>query len=431
MSEINSLPFGGAINIKEILLVNFNGVEMSLLNIFSEMQIYEDIFSHSLSGSMAITDVNNIIKNFPIIGEELLYLTYVTRGFPDDATVKQTFYVYKLEKLVQDNPHKVDFVIHFMATEAFIDLNQVVSKAFKGTADTIIKQLLLADGLKTEKTMEVESSINPLKFVSNFWSPFKCINYASSRAMSVDSMHASNFVFYETNKKYKFISVNSMFKKGNTKGIKYLRNSDTLRDGGKNTQRDLQAETEKILEFKIDETFDVIKRLMNGALSQTVYDHNLITKTIKKRTYNYVNQFDNTGHLGPFKMMSKKYKLSDNAMISSVTSYPLVHNTIKEDNYGQIMTTKVPLMEQLEMRKITLVVNGRTDLEVGDVITIDISGAEKINENDKNKPLIDYFNGNYLVTAITHRITADLHRMVMQVVKESAEHEFVTGIGEL
>lgn len=430
LDNTNTLPFGGAVNISKIEIVNFEGVTVSLSGIFSEIQIYEDMFSHSLSGAIAITDVNNMIKNFPIIGEELLNIQYNTRGFPVEAEVTQTFYVYKLVKVEQENPHKMEYVLHFMTTEAFVDLNRPISKAFKGTADTIIQQLLNIDGLRTEKKSELESSINAMKFVSNFWTPFKCINYAASRAMSSDSFHASNFVFFETNKKYKFSSIQKIFTRGNTKRIKYVRDSDTLRDGNKNTKRDVLAETEKILEFKIDEGFDIIKRLMNGAMSQTLYEHNILTKTLKKRTYNYKRQFGATKHLGKHPLLSKKYTLPDNTMTSSVTTYPLVHGIIKEDNYGQIMSTKVPLMEQLEMRKLTMVVNGRTDLEVGDVIEVNITGGEEIDEKDINRPLLDYFSGNYLVTAITHRITPNMHKMVLQIVKDSVEHQFTTWIGE-
>jgi hypothetical protein len=421
----DAISIGGDVELNSLEIFNHNNRSADIKLIFTEIELYEDIYSHSLSGSITIIDTHDLINKFPIIGEERIRVSFKTPGFPDAAEITHLFYVYKLTNIIVPNLHKQVYTLHFTTQETMTDLNKKVSKAFQGTPDKIIQRLLGADGVSTSKRTDLEVSSNNIKFVSPFWTPFKCINYAMSRAQSVDGFKASNFIFFETNKQYKFKSINSLFDKQNVPKVLYYYSNDPARVSHlKGSSRNVLAEMSKIYEMSIDEKFDMINRIDSGYYSHQMWDHNLLLKMVNKRQYDYKTDFSKTNHLEPHPVSSNNFEFSKNTLLSSVTTYPQSHDGILEDNYGKILTNKIPLMNQLEGYKLNITVNGRTDLEVGDVIHLDIGGIEILNEDDKSKLLDNTYNGRYIVLSIMHRVTIKKHQMILSVARESVKESY-------
>ena len=51
---------------------------------WNELNFYEDIYSPVLSGDITITDTTGIVESFPIIGEEVLEVTFSNVGTVQD-----------------------------------------------------------------------------------------------------------------------------------------------------------------------------------------------------------------------------------------------------------------------------------------------------------------------------------------------------------
>jgi len=60
------IQFAGDYNIKEIKLFTSSGNVIDLSAVVMAINIYEDIFSPSITGSIAVVDTNAIITNAPI-----------------------------------------------------------------------------------------------------------------------------------------------------------------------------------------------------------------------------------------------------------------------------------------------------------------------------------------------------------------------------
>lgn len=421
MTDTNTIATGGDVNLISVKLYNNKGAFIDIAGIFTEIELYEDIYSHALSGSITIVDTSNLIETFPIIGEETLEVVYNTPGFLDKHKVDQKFHVYKLANIMNPTPHKQIYTLYFITPESIIDLNKKVSKAFMGTSDKIIERLLKADGLNTSKKYELESAVNNIKFVSPFWTPFKCITYAASRGQTADQFKSSAFLFFETNKGYRLKSSNTLL--SNKARCKYIYSNDPARQGSQYTDRSVASEMSKIYTLTMDSKFNIMERLSNGVYQHTMWNHNILLKTLTKSYYDYKSDFSKTSHLDAHLPISKGYAYGTN-VVSNVTTYPQIHANINEDNYHKIMTNKVPLMNQLEMLKFDITVHGRTDVEVGDVLDLSIAGMEVLNADDKNKVLDNRYNGKYLATSILHRITPQKHQMVIQVIKESIKESY-------
>lgn len=421
--DVNSMRVGGDVEITEISLINFRNQTLNIKSLFTTIHIYEDIFSNSLSGSIQIIDTVDLINSLPIIGEELLFINYNTAGYPAEMAVRQTFKVYSLTNQLIIGPHKQSYTLNFSTIDAESDLNIKLSKAYTGTPTTIISKILKQE-LQTDKSIDLDESSNAIKFVSPFWSPFKCINYATKNAGTPNKDKLGNYLFYESTGGYKFVSLSTLLSAPSAGNFIY--SNDPARDLG---QRDVGAEMTKIYEMRIDERFNTIDRLMKGAFSHTVIDHNLITKSIDKRYYHYSNDFSKNPHLEAHPVDSPEYQYNKDTLASSTTSVPFAQQQIKQDNLGKTLTSRFPTLNQLDLFKMDITVHGRTDLEVGDVVTITVGGIEKLTKEDKIGTE-DYYNGRYLVTSIMHSISSlNKHVMVMQVSKESIAREYV-GWGE-
>ena len=74
------IQFAGDYNIKEIKLFTSSGNVIDLSEAVITMNIYEDIFSPSITGTLGIVDTNAIIMNAPITGQDYLSFKITTPG---------------------------------------------------------------------------------------------------------------------------------------------------------------------------------------------------------------------------------------------------------------------------------------------------------------------------------------------------------------
>ena len=106
--------FAGDFNISRMILTSVNSdiseddnaanfIDLTTSN-WNELNFYEDIYSPVLSGDITITDTTGIVESFPIIGEEVLEVTFsnvgtVPRPLPDPAAAPTDLPVQEQEKI--------------------------------------------------------------------------------------------------------------------------------------------------------------------------------------------------------------------------------------------------------------------------------------------------------------------------------------------
>ena len=81
----NSLQYAGEFILERCELISSSGVAADISKVVVEINIFEDIFSNSLTGSIIITDTNNLADNMPIIGQEYISLKVVTPSLRGEA----------------------------------------------------------------------------------------------------------------------------------------------------------------------------------------------------------------------------------------------------------------------------------------------------------------------------------------------------------
>ena len=229
-----NLTFAGEVVINKMEIVSINtSFVVDLQNMFLGINIYEDIFSPFINGTLVVQDANALINRLPIVGEEFLDLDIVTPGFPDEDkkhSIHGRFYVYKISDRQYANDRLVSYILHFVSVEALLDMNIKLSKGFNSAkisdiASEILKQYSYFQNDSKELTDEqlerfnIEETSNGHAYVSNFWSPVKNLNYLAEHAISMPANNngkmtegSPTFLFFENRNGLNFISLEALFR---------------------------------------------------------------------------------------------------------------------------------------------------------------------------------------------------------------------------
>ena len=230
--------------------VNFLDLTTS---VWHEINFYEDIYSPVVSGDITLTDTVGLIESFPIIGEEILEVSFSTAGAalpptqgpattstpPVSEAPKQIlnrFRVYKVDPPVQVTDNSRTIKLYFVTDSQFTNLLSKVRKIYptkqntQNTNQSITdKPYTLADmardifydffiGKKkplrqpaTKKPFLVEPTRFPAEIVIPSWNPFKAISFLASKAVSANpETKGANFVFYQTLQGFRFVSIETL-----------------------------------------------------------------------------------------------------------------------------------------------------------------------------------------------------------------------------
>lgn len=421
------LQAGGLTHLKTLDLVYNGGTErLDLKNLTVEIDVYEDIFSNVMTGTVTLVEAFNLIYLVPIIGEEWIDLEFKTPEFPDDKKIKHRFYVYKITSRIVGSDMKSMYVLNLISYDAINDLNQKISKPYNGNFSETVKKVFSGyiekDSNRYQKPIEVENSSNKLKFVSNFWSPYKIINYCAS--LAENQKGTPNYIFFESNKKYRFVSLETLLTQ--EPKYQYFYDSATRRvDSAKEGQsvRDVVRDVQTIRNLYVNHSFDYIKQNMSGMYSTSTLEVDLVRKEIKKHKWVYSTDFDSSKHLSPFKVSTDFVPYDQrNGLLNVSTIYPRTHDGI-ELKIGKIHNKRLPLLGQMDIFSVDVEAQGRTDIAAGEVVYLELGTygqAKEILQTKQDK----YYTGKYLVGAIMHRVTKTRHEMKMQLLKDSLNDRY-------
>ena len=168
----NHIEFAGDYNNEHIFLHTHYGEVIDIKNMVDELNIYESIYKNALTGSVVMTDAQNLISKLQIQGMERLSFKIATPGVTRsrdavDATEKtgHPFHIYKITNRVQTAPGTLRYVLHFGSREFMRNIRTKVSQAYDGRLDRAVYAMFLDENyLDSKKTLTFEPCGNSDKF---------------------------------------------------------------------------------------------------------------------------------------------------------------------------------------------------------------------------------------------------------------------------
>ena len=434
------LQYAGDYVLKEALLVSSTGVRLDLVGTILAFEIFENLFSTSLSGSITFVDENNIVTNAPIIGQEYLYLKIGTPTL-DDYDMDFTnvpFVTYKVNTRVDANKNSQLINVSFTSPEMLIDKRVRVSKSYTDTIDGIVTSILRDKRyINTLKELYVEPTAGIRKVVCPNLHPFNFITNLATESVSLKDGNPF-FMFYESTQGINFRSIESLFAES-TSGDYAV--GDFGQNEGK--KQDVAKDFARIIDFEISSNSDMLANIVSGMLGSSIIEYNIYNKSFEKSTYDYIEDFDRFSRVNyedtdkDNPIYSSGFIDDRNNTIGSFTDarihlHPVnssgLYDTQHNDNtntykYAPNKIKDNLLYRQAKFNEITnginvnMVINGSTNICVGKTINITIPVTGKAHDKDYDK----YYTGKFLITKLKHSFdqTTKRHEIALSASKDS------------
>ena len=439
MAGIN---FAGEYHLKELLVYTSSGNVMNLTKAVQSIEIFEDMFSTALSGTLLILDVDNIGENGPVIGQEYMTLKITTPTLDEKEIdfTQSSFAIYKVtvrESISQDTQL---LALSFTSPELLRDKRVRVSKSFTDPIDRIVESILTDERyINTNKDVYIEPTAGIRKVVCPNLHPYAFINNLTQE--SVTSKSASPyFFFFENLKGLHFKSLDRILSEDSI-GNFNVGNLTNLENKSVNTEKDLN----RALAFEINSNNDMLLNIQGGMLGSSTIKYNIYNKSYEKLQYNYFIDFDkfgridenplynnneidefgnNIGSFGDARIHLHPTNANgefDTQHTNETSSYKYSPNKLNES----ILFRRAKIMELNNAVSISMKINGNTTIAAGQTINLTVPVSGRIHEKDHD----EYYSGRYLITKLRHSFsqTDKKHEILLTASKDSFGKELPIG----
>lgn len=418
------LRFAGDVSIDKCDITTSGGIKQDIAAQVIAISIYEDLFSPFITGSLILKESFDLVNLFPFVGEEMIDIEINTPTLETSKNIKGKFYIYKMSDRELVGDKNIVYQLHFISIEAIIDLNKKISKVYTGSPADIVKSLVTDsfNGLQSKKEVFVEPTSKDIKFISNFWSPVKAINFATNYA--INKNQSPSYVFFENRFGFYFVSLDSLYANGTYQEFTYDKYTrDKIGTGQLSSDaRNIKEDYRRIDNISIPTGYDYMDRLRSGMFSSKLTSFDINKKQYNVKNYDATNDFESLNHL------NKNPVIGDNAIFRSnslLINYPRDNanfSGFSDSTNFKNLQKRISLMKMAEANKIEITVPGRADYTVGQKVAVTLNKIEPASAKDSDTDLIDeMFSGFYLISAINHYITRERHECNMELIKDSLQ----------
>lgn len=376
-------------DIYSVTIVSKNGVELDLIAVFNQIDIYEDIFTHFIQATLSLKDTNDMMRTFPIIGGEKVIIAFkdhdeggskwlymsVVEVMPQpqitDENRKSNFMVLRLEcedaikgRLIRFSRKYNDVSITEVMNEALFDMNRLAPSNF--TSVTTIDSSTSADTI--------------LNFVANYWNLDELIDYMCSQSM--DTM------FFQTIDGYRIEKLSYLVAQ---KPIQKFRLLTDLEDKGSSLS---------VFQYKFDKHFNITKSFNVNAFGKTVYKPSLENYSFEKEEKKLEDIYDEYPLMGANQPLLKALSTETNQVS---VDYLDLDSALKRNL----------ILQTLQNYNLVVQMNGSVGRRVGDVVVFNVPSFN-------NSIINEHYQYNWLILQIHHIIGCDkTYKQVIRLFKNA------------
>jgi len=455
-----AIEFAGDYDLNHVFLHSHMGDKTDIKKVMSELNIYESIYKNALTGSIVITDAQNLIAKLELNGTERISFKLSTPGAVDkrstiDASVEtgHPFYVYKITDRKQIAPGTLLYTLHFASREFMRNLRTKVSQTYRGNvAYQVMKILMDENYLDSKKEISYEPTGNINDVVIPNMRPFDAINMIAKKTLPEKS-GGVGYYFYETTKGLYFRSWDNMVsvKGSHTRAVKqefyYMpMNVDDL-----SIEDKINHDYKSVESYRFINNFhDIAANTVLGTYGHKAITYNLYDKSYKQDTFNYELEYGNSKHTDHTSSRhdKDKYAVATESIVDTddkkISDYPESRVSLQTTTqflhgdsdtgagYGlDVAEDGLKLIQGISQRSqivngttLHMVVKGQSYLEPGDIIEFRLRSVDEKNPDGEQDP---QYSGKYIITKIRHQVNDVKYTMALECVKDSVKTGFSTG----
>jgi len=403
--------------IERLELVINSSQRFSIDGLFSELNLYDNLFTPCISGNILITDALALVDQLKLNGDEKIYIRISKDEEQEDFRYEKEFVIYSLTNKTNLNMTSTVYILNFVSKEFLLSLQKKVNQNYFGTFTGIAYQLLTDTdylGVAEEPPQNGESGVGV------FWgsdglqdlifptlTPFDAINFVSQKALS---KNIPDFLFFETHKTgYNFVTLSYLLERESVFQINFK---------PKNLSNTAAANQEEFLgarDLKVLSQFSVLNNVESGVYAGRFVGFDTLTKTTKITTI-----------VSDKNLSDDKNKKFNEMTNSRVVSYPfaLPRTTveyIKENNpeaYDTIdrsenyVFQRKAIFTNLIQQRLQLVMPGNFELFSSRNIYLKVP---KFSTQLGDDALDRSLTGKYIITGSRHIIKPNRHETIIEV----------------
>ena len=431
----------------------FENKVYSIMLVYSNFSIFEDLYSNCLSATVTIVDSNSIFTEFPIIGDEFIEIMF--RSLNTEISIHLKFRVVRVSELEQINETTNVYTLLLSSPVSILSEKQKISKSFAGInhkTHYIVKNICEKYlNLIDEKTVEVKeigdykykdkqiqldyyqiesTSGHSEKYISPFLSPFHIINNICKRSVNEKG---SLYFFFEDSNRFRFVNIEenvSKKKNGVCKRLIYYPANSI-----KKTSENSEMFWNIIFSYSIKKRFDVFENMASGMYSSSVTYIDLEKRRTIEKNYYYQREGAEYNHTSDGYLLTSKYsdlihddKLETPATVQSVVPFhsgdlPSQDYSSHEPEYFQRRMSMEAQMNGIIL-EVEIPGDSTGQILIGEFIDISILSVGK--ENSEEIEPDPYLSGKYMVTRIHHYITKgdNSYRMIIELISDTVFQEY-------
>ena len=393
------MPTYEAGDVKLISLKLTNTNETAIVDIRSQctaLSIFEDIEQPTLYAEFTIVDSLNLVKDFPIIGEETLEVSFITPGREKATTYK--FRIYAVDGTVNaTNAKASSYTLKGVSSEHFINAILQIDKGYNTTVAEIVKDILNNE-IKTKKPLIIETTRGLIPMTVPRTNPFVAIDFLRQKAIA-KRPSGGVFVFYENQYGFNFTTLETLIEDGknNIKSKTFTYEPATNADASRSSYafRNIQR-------YQHLTKFDTVDKMGGGLYKNTSRSFDITTKQFEEVAF----ELDQQAY--KFETGEKKTKIPNTEKLISEAKQgaPFYMFAPKDSSKGNdyvadLLGYRTAFTKLFNQNITRLMVFGDNYLTVGDMVELnfpDTSGTTEKKLRDER------YSGNYMVTKLRHII---------------------------
>jgi len=397
--------FNGSVDVNQISLSSLDGKKnMSLIGQVVTINIFEEIFCPIVYAEIDIVDSADLRSSFPLIGEEVIDISFRTAGNKEFISYK--FFAYKISNAVTNKTDRVKtYTIKCCSMEILKNSTLKLNQRISGSSETIIGNILSnSQYLNSDKQLSFEQTKGPQDLLFSKISPFQAIDLIRRRSVSQKYI-SSSFCFFENRRGFNFCTIEFLLDQGKD----YVKDKifwyDSLPEVDAKNVR-----VRNILAMRNTSSFDTANKLQFGGLNNIVRKFDIFTGELSEITFNNYEKQDQFKFASdnPTGMNSSFFE--QNYGSESGYSMLVPHRSDLADTFiPDSLGARQAFVQKIIQNLYQIHTYGDSEITAGDVIKVNVPSGKGTTSDQAalNKLLA----GNYLVSRLRHTIAMEKHRL--------------------
>lgn len=395
-------------------IISHNNSVFNITERVSNFTIFESIFESSLTGTITIVDNIDMISTIPIIGQEIIAVSYKFKNKDVDIA----FRVSEIHDIKNVNDNTGIYALKLVSDKKFLSAVNLFSRSYRGKNTEIIAKI--HEDFFGEEVEVISNGGTSHRIVYPYTKPYTAIELVLNNTYGEDK---TPLFLYETvnGAKVKLQSYGDMLSRYDN--VIELKNVNIINDDPTGqARRNIPIQNQNVSEQVIKRAYKTFDNVRKGVYAAFVTSIDISGKVYSEEKFDYKEHAPNVNS-NLRDVLSDSFQINEaspNELFNSRQLYfekdslayesPDVGNIYQVDDLSK--AAMMSYRNRMDSQFVALIADSHPELEVGNIVSLNF---RRMKPNLDREEDIDKVNsGEYLCTAIKHQFKAGKYSIVVE-----------------